>query len=321
MTQNEIFQTMRLEKLRSRGQDKWLCSCPFAPWRHGKGTDFKPSMSITLEDGDLHFWCYSCGFSGDVYGVAIELHCRGWAGDIRALVCHSMSAAEGLPLKEMVGDADEFVQRPASKATVWPFPESWLANFDAWDHASDAVGYLEGREVSSVVADKMDLRYDVVEYRVGAPVRTFDGKLAGFHGRAVLEDADLKYRMYSFQGHTNPVVWLGENWVNLDEPVLVVESLFDLARVLEVAPNAICPLTAMFSQAKAARLSNAASIVSMFDNDDAGKMATARLQKGAVDFGPKKDFCSVRIPKGFKDPGEMPLDMLKERLNGKVRLN
>lgn len=52
----------KLEKLKGKGQDRWMACCPVHD-------DSNPSMSIKLADGAdgqrLLFYCFSCGAKGD----------------------------------------------------------------------------------------------------------------------------------------------------------------------------------------------------------------------------------------------------------------
>lgn len=277
-------------------------------------------MSVTEKDGSELFQCYACGTSGDLYGVVVELAYLGWHGPIKDLVAMSLASADHQKThSHMLEDVDSAVQAPYGLA-LHPFSETWLASVDKWHEAEAAKSYLAGRSVSPRVADRMDFRFDWDQNRVGVPVRDFAGRLMGFHGRDITGMGDPPYRMYSQKGFTNPVVWLGEHWIDYDEPVVLVESVFDMARVMEVADNVMAPLSAYFSRAKAERLNGVKQIVCLFDSDEAGNRATQRVIDWASRQKTNIKVFVETLPGGVNDPGDLSVDQITALLDGKARL-
>jgi 5S rRNA maturation endonuclease (ribonuclease M5) len=170
--------------------------------------------------------------------------------------------------------------------------------------------YLAGRDMPFEVAEKLDMRFDPFRLRVLFPVFDWRKRLRGLHGRAIgfpcggeEWERNLPYKMYPYEGQTNAHIWLGEHWANADEPLVVAESVFDLARVLEVYPNVISPLTATVSAQKVARLRNASRVITLFDQDKAGERARAKLSGGL----PTTKISHIELPLGT-DAGDHTAD-------------
>jgi len=288
-------------------------SCPLAQFRHSRGTDRNPSFGFSTEADHVH--CFSCGFSGSYFDLLLELWYYGVEGIDYAGARHLLSAPEAKDpelFDPSLGSYEEHWKGRQTRETLL-FPEEWLASFPR----VNTHWYLEQRKTPSYVAEFLDLRFDWTRQRICFPVRDFQGRLRGLHGRSVT-GKEPKYRMYPYKDGTNPQIWLGEHWINLDEPLVVVESVFDLARVLEVTKQVICPLSATFSKEKAERLNGAAEIHVCFDNDEAGTRARRNLinwTKGVQVFG------VVHLPAGKKDPGELDAEELRELLRERVAIN
>lgn len=290
---------------------EWVqCTCILAPWRHEKGTDSNPSLGIRISKkaaGQVH--CFACDFGGDQMDLLRELkqlvkseppgqepHQYDFAGAMKMLV----DAEEDAPLSlGDIGDYEEDVTSIHKDEGVM-FPESWLNSFpQSYGHP-----YLQTRDggpVPFAVAKALDLRYDPYRKRVCFPIRDRKGFLRGFHGRDVTGESPLKYLMYTYHKETNPMVWLGEHWVDFDRPVVIAESVFDLARIYQVYRNVVCPLTASIGPEKIKRMGDAMEVFCIMDEDKAGQRASDKLQK----YLPGTVFKVVHLPEGCKDPGAM----------------
>jgi DNA primase len=287
----------------------WLAMrCPFAAYRHEKGTDENASFAI-FEDGTKSH-CFSCGVKGDAWDLLITL----WYFGARLDYWTARSLCEGEhevecfdPLLDTTTYEDEYLAKMNREPKE--FAEDWLDTFPRIaEHP-----YLTERGVPPDVAIDLDLRYDSTECRICFPVRDFHGTLRGLHGRRVIPGG-LKYRMYAYQGRTNSEVWLGESWVDFDEPYVIVESVFDLARVYEITRQVITPLTATFGRRKAERLNGTAEAYCLFDNDTAGDRAYSNLRK----WTDIERLCKIPLPEGIKDPGECDKTILRGLLEGVV---
>lgn len=214
-------------------------------------------------------------------------------------------AADEIAINFNAPDVEQMLQ--SSGDGIEPFPEWWLDSFPPAAGIPKAAQYLTARKVPKKIADFLDLRFDSHRNRLCFPVRDFAGRLAGLHGRTILPNGDPRYLMYLYHGRSNPVVWLGEQWVDFAKPVVMVEGPFDLARVLEIYPNTVSPLFASPSKAKMMRMVDAFEIVTLYDRGAGGD--TARRKTEAV-LSPQCVVSHAMLPEGIKDPGECDLAVL-----------
>ncbi len=295
--------------------------CPLAEFRHPKGRDRTPSFGIQLAPGrPSKAHCFSCGFSGTPGDIILELrHRKGRNSGIDFKTAYALAETDenlaGMEMQYAEQEPDDVVKKP-----VHYFPEKWLGTFPHCEEIEEGLEYCASRATPLSVIKKLDLRYDPLEQRVCFPVRDFDGALVGLHGRMIVSkkkykprfpgDEYLKYRMYVHAKQNNPVFWLGEEWVDLDKPVVVTESVFDLSRVFEVYQNVVCPLTADFSAEKAKRLRGASYLITLFDGDLAGRKGTVKLKRNLREVR----FSNIALDEGV-DPGECSPKLIKELLN------
>ncbi|MBY0560031.1 MAG: hypothetical protein K2Q04_09285 [Hyphomicrobium sp.] len=172
-------------------------------------------------------------------------------------------------------------------------------------------GAAPGGVCPPAIADALDLRIDTYQKRVCFPIRDFKGRLVGFHGRAVEKGVEPRYRMYLQGGHNNPIYWLGEHWVDLDKPLVVVEGPFDVASVRRVYKNVASPLFSNPSFEKLRRMASCLEWITFYDRGTGGDAGRAKVsaclhQDHVVQH--------VLPPEGRKDPGEMTLTELRTSL-------
>jgi DNA primase len=311
----EFAKQLGLAKIDSTSRSGWVIArCPFARWRHEKGTDTSPSFGLKV--GKDHCHCFSCDWSSSLsdmlYRLAVYAKGNKVAGERIRAADHYLDT-EGqmlLTIGRQEDDDDEEVD------TIEEWPEWTISNhLPAYAHP-----YLAARGVPVSVAEIMDFRYDSGRRRLGVPVRDFDMRLMGFHGRDVTGTSSIPYLAYTPKqggGQYNRPIWLGEHWVDLSKPVLIVESVFDLARALQLYRNTLCPLMAGLRKSKIDRLSEALRIALLFDADKAGQRAAEKMVGGL----PDSQFLMLSIPAGYKDPGEMPVDVLEALLGEHLDLD
>jgi hypothetical protein len=114
--------------------------------------------------------------------------------------------------------------------------------------------------------------------------------------------------MYKQAGHKNPIAWLGESWVDLDKPIVVVEGPFDLTSVKRVYANVVSPLFANPSWDKIRRMSDALEWVTFLDRGAGGDAGRARITKA---LGKDHLIHHAHPPQGRKDPGECSAEEIK----------
>jgi len=309
------LQAIGTKAVEGQGTDWVHASCPFASWRHQHGQDEHPSFGVKPGPGESRCYCLACDWSGTQTDALMLLHEHGVVTNYVEALALIEEAEDGAPL---VGGAPEYEEKWDEKPPEHIYPEYLLEAFEeAYDEETGAVHpYLKGRDTPYEVAAKLDLRWDAYRRRILFPVRDGLGRLRGLHGRAVEFPAggpewehDKPYKMYPFEGQTNAHVWLGEHWAEGDRLLVVAESVFDLARVLEVYDNVIAPLSATLSLKKIARIRNAEQIVTIFDEDKAGKRARAKLDYYLTDT----DLIHIRLEPG-QDAGDLSHTEMKDLL-------
>lgn len=284
---------------------EWVqLKCPFAPYRHEKGTDNNPSFGLSITPGGQSWGhCFSCNWHGDLNTLVFSL--KHLEGDNSKLL-HDLKTA----LQLIANEEEDAVESAFDFSTAVtsgdddgdnPFPQWWIDSFQPASENGNAVSYLHSRGVPLSVADAFDLRWDGTQKRVCFPVRDYKKQTRGLHGRAIVAGVEPTYRMYTYQQKNNPIVWLGEHWIDPEKPIVVAESCFDIAAVYRVYRNVICPLTAAISEAKIKRLIklDGYHYVTMFDPDKAGKQAEEKFKKVL-----KPKICkNITLDPALGDPG------------------
>jgi DNA primase len=254
-------------------------------------------------------WCFSCHYGGTQISLLYELSKVGFEFDFaQALRAVSL---------EGPGDFEDFdfsYDELRNVQEVEPFPEWYVDNFEKAYFEGRVHPYLElEREVPYEFAEKWDLRYDPHRHRICFPIRDYHGKLTGVHGRAI-GDQEPRYLVYTHETRSNPNVWLGEHLVDRNEPVVFVESVFDLARVWEVYENVMSPLRSGINAAQLSRVRWARNVICFFDNDEAGHHAFERVKDGFRKEKAWNNVFAIWPPEG-RDPGNMHVRSIAELLH------
>lgn len=181
-------------------------ACPFAPFRHDKGTDNNPGFGIKIEDDDVsHYNCLACKSKGILSSLPMQLaHYR----DDGTLIEFGKSILQ----EEILGgeiDLGEWEQEYSSGTTAYPvtkFPneKDFFGTFKSVLGYPEAIRYLAGRGLSVNTIVSLGLRYDPKQLRVLFPIyddRT--GRYAGCSGRSILTGRQGKELEARIQ-RTNP---------------------------------------------------------------------------------------------------------------------
>ena len=284
----------------------WVISrCPLGPWRHQNGVSGPEVFGVKLEEGDPFCRCFACNHHGTLGGLIQTI-----AKLKKDQPVEGFNLAEAQQLVYEAEETQEFdfdipgIEEvlAGNKDKLLEFPTWWLETFPAAWNAPFARSYLQERHVSQALAAKLDLRADPNQKRVCFPVRDFAGRLMGLHGRAIDGDTHPRYRMYTFTKRNNPLVWLGEERVDLNRPIVVVEGPFDMTSVMRVYDNVVTPLFATPSVEKLKRMSDALEWVTILDRGAGGDNGRAQITKA---LGGDHVVHHLQPPKGRKDPGEM----------------
>jgi hypothetical protein len=280
----------------------WLHGqCPLAPWRHEEPVQVVPKFGILTGNVRPRCHCFACGFGGGLdtlIGTILILSNNKHGYDLRAAdAAVDQSNALSLDLEE------EEVTGPKP---LMPYPEAWWESFPRATNCTPALSYLGGRSVSPTEAEIHDLRYDPNRRRVVFPIRGFDGLLYGARGR-LIDPGEPRYYIYKLAEVSNPQMWYGEHGLNFDDPILVVESVFDRLAAYRFYENVIAPMSASVSDAQIKRVSDGFSFVHLFDADKAGSRGSRKIQKELS----KAHHTILTLPQGH-DPSSMPKQQLGE---------
>lgn len=297
---------IRVGQMRINKKAGWVqVKCPLAPWRHKSGRDKNPSFGLYFHPSKMSkAHCFSCGFVGDLHELVTAIKTlskNDRTYDYKKALQLIALEEEGGGLAFGYGDEDEST-RPNE---IHLFKDDWLRSFTPAIKVEAAMAYAAKRGVPEWVVKELKLRYDSREKRICFPVRDFEGRLVGFHGRGIKKKVVPPYRMYTDTypakgGKNNPQCWYGESWVDWEKPVVIVESVFDLVAVYEFYKNVICPLTAEITEDKIKRLGDMQRAILMFDGDVAGRRASLKMKK----YLPKVKFKDVYLPEG-EDAGSI----------------
>jgi len=293
-----------------------ILPCPFAPFKHDSGKDSNPSFGIQCDDPTGRYHCFSCNSSGDLMDLAIEVATL-YSGkpttmNIKLLMEVCAGAADEVMVSaDSIPDYEEYSKVPTID---WDFPDWWLNNYPPVLESESACAYLTTREITPDVAVDLDMRWDEQQQRVCFPYRNQEGLLVGMNGRAILDSNTLRYYQYQYEGKTNLHLWYGEDTMSLDKPLLVTESVFDVASIKRVYPNVVAGFSCSFSKKKTLRLADAVEIVTLFDAGHGGDIARKNMRKYlgntvTAQYTPKSD------------AGDMTVVELQELLGDVLKLN
>lgn len=299
-----------------------VSSCPLAYWRHESKTSSGSVFGVRTEPGDARVNCFACGFNGTQMDILVEMGHRMKTApygepDIKKAMEMVIKADEETELSGFDSPDIEEVLFGAAKKEMTEFPEWWITSYPpAWE-VEMSLEYLKKRRVPLSVTKALGLRVDTDQKRVCFPVRDFHGKYRGLHGRAILDETMPRYRMYTYQKKNNPLIWLGEDWIDMNKPVVVVEGPLDLASVYRVYRNVVSPLFASPSYEKIKRMADAFEMITLFDHGTGGNLGRQRFT-GAL---PHNVLTHLMPTDGKKDPGEMTVEELALLLEKHVMLD
>lgn len=314
MTSDLIKKMLKLlgaTKISSSGG--WVkSSCIFKHWFHANGTDNTPSFGISINDkGKSGFHCFTCRAKGpELIDMVLEIrrlnHKIAYLDlDIKELL--HLCALEEDSQEDLFDDFPTYEDLVGNKGVVVnPFPEIWLESFQkAYQHK-----YLIKREVPHSIAKTLDIRYDGTRNRVCFPIRDKQGRLAGMQGRAI-DDNPIRYYLYPYQGRFNPFVWHNEQHMDLQQPLIICEGVFDSARIMSAGYlNVVSSLTSKITNDKYKRAQDAEEIITYFDvgtGGDTGRALVDKLFKQA-------SIVHVVPDPPYKDAGETPVHVLQEAI-------
>ena len=283
--------------------------CPLAEWTHPSRRDRHPSFGVLLqEERESIFHCFTCGEKGRLSWLV-----RRYAHFSGEDFSHLLDEVE---LDEVIGGelpdiGGNYPTRKGDEKLQDPMPDDYFYVYDS----AEGHPYLEERGINEHTARTLRLLVDPDDQgveRIMFPVHDHMGGLQGFTGRATNDRSVPRVRDYF--GLPKRLLLLGSH--RIWEPsryVVLVEGLFDYARLVQLGLPAICSLHAGLTPSQAKILKKIERpVVVMYDNDDAGEKGRAEVKKALKDY---LGLWKVRYPKGKGDPGELTRREVDKMLN------
>jgi len=278
---HKFLKALGSEPCENQNRDDWvLATCVFAPWFHEGGVDNHPSFGVEKKPNEQsRFYCFSCNSHGDLMDMVIDLKHEGATSDegYDFSTALQLIADENENAELDIPDYENGTVKP--KVVTKIFAESFLESFKKAKFFKDGLLYLESRGLTPLEIHELDFRFDSKYKRVCIPLRDFDGKLMGLHGRAILKGTTPSYNAYKYNNHWNKLPWLGEEWVDLEMTVVLCESVFDFIQIRKVYKNVMCSLSCGMGKQKIERIRGALDVITLYDYGKGGNMAREGLDK------------------------------------------
>ncbi|MCF1459119.1 MAG: toprim domain-containing protein, partial [Shewanella sp.] len=189
--------------------------------------------------------------------------------------------------------------------------------------------YLQGREIDDQTVEDMHLMVDPGDSwgieRILFPVFDREGNVYGMSGRAVTSNTDIKVRDY--QGLDKRLFLLGLHLITDDHDyVVVVEGLFDVARLVQYGEPALGVMCSTLTDAQADWLIELGkTVVLMYDDDPAGDKGVEDAIEKLRDHVPlllpnypKREVWN-KVAKSWdrvKDPDQLTYDEVRKMIEG-----
>lgn len=289
----------------------WMSvGCPYAPYTHEKGFDRNPSMRVIVKEGGVSHWkCWSCNQGGDLVSILYEMQRLG---------------NETLPYEQLMalatGEGEELVfpsfeHAPKEYEPPPVLPESWLSTMPTLLSMPQCVGaeYLHGRGYHEEDWQAQDVRWDHNRQRVCWPIRDAQGLLRGVQGRAIHKEAKPKYLHYEYEDKARGSdFFLGEQHLNFDKPIVLVEGAIDKMGVHRVYQNvaAIMGASTILRPEKLDRLATSFAIIPFLDGNKAGQAGMETIKRWCW----KKRLCAPVYAPAGRDPGDLHEEIIGELL-------
>lgn len=212
--------------------------CPFAPYTaaHRNAHDAKVGFGVhTEKGGQSRYFCFTCKAKGTVYDLAAELgRLRG--EDYSAIQKQAFrDELVSLSHYDDLDTEEDQLQDPLDLAAYGDIFEP------AWGVA-EARDYLQARGIGARTSRLLNIGWDGDEQRVVFPIKDNNGLLYGFSGRTILGNDALspKYpKVRDYYGLPKRHLLLGEELVNPELPILIIEGLLGYARMHEIGASSI----------------------------------------------------------------------------------
>jgi len=305
----------KLKVTKGMNKENISICCPLAKWRHEKGSDSRPSMSISFNDkGEpslVH--CFSCHFNGTLLSLLQAMSTyRGGDTTLDTLIKQvekndKITATTKLDnfqrgLFDEIAKTDEQLLAGNTKSFQWDDKE--LDRFKI----TKLPEYAIRRGFTSAMAKLWELGYDRKRHRLTFPIRDDKHNLVGLMGRDIHPDPKIKW--FAYWNCPKGFYLYGEHLLDKSaEFIIVCEGMLDVIHLYSLGiKNPICIFGSYITEHQIQRLLRyGLPIIAFFDGDEGGTLASNRLNKMVEGA---EMVLSVDMPDG-KDPG----DLTKEEID------
>lgn len=310
----DTLSELGIEVIHKNGRGWLIASCPFAPYRHEFGTDRNPSFFIKInEQGFSGYNCLSCHSKGNVHRLITRL-ADYRQEDYDRLVIRSLKRET----PDRFGSWDDKRSYIAEEMDPLDAEIYFRMYSNAWDE-KDSRHYLSQRGVTKEACDTLELRFDPDSKRILFPVYDHERALYGFTSRTILPTNDRRPKVRDYAGLKKEQCILGEQLIDPDKPILLVEGLFALAHMISIGArkivNPVASMGSSLSITQANILSDFAQpVYLLYDFDMAGSQgvfgiydkATSKFEGGGAFDKLRKHVPTFicEYPKGKRDPDE-----------------
>lgn len=287
--------------------ENWVSfSCIFASLRHAKGADATASAGVSVNDnGQSVYNCFACHTKGVFSRILFDYQSE-YGVEIDGLI-EEVETGEylGGTVPEWGADLVQEAEEPVLDKET---------HFGLYEPA-EGHPYLQERGINTPTVRRLELLFDEDEGRIVFPIYSVDGKLRGFSGRAVLSSAALKVKDYPGLHKERNLLGVHLDLVKESSYVLLVEGLFDYARLQGFGFSAVASMMSQVTAHQASILVDLGKTVYVFyDNDTAGKKGMNSVRELLCKHVP---LMQVRYParkvwderlqryRPIKDPGEL----------------
>ena len=313
----DTLSELGIDVLHKNGRGWLVASCPFAPYRHEFGTDRNPSFFIKINDqGFSGYNCLSCHSKGNVHKLISRL-AQYREEDYDKLVIRSIKRET----PDRFGGWDDRRSHIAEEMDPLDAEIYFRMYSNAWDEA-EARAYLKDRGVTKSAAELLELRFDPDSKRILFPVYDHTHALFRFTSRTILPTNDRRPKVRDYAGLKKEQCILGEQLIDPNKPLLLVEGLFALAKMISIgARDMVNPVASMGSSLSRTQVNILADFAQpvylLYDLDFAGDQGIFGVyDKAEQKFEGGGAFDHLRkhvptficeYPKGKKDPDDFTL--------------
>lgn len=301
--------------------DNWIMTaCPLAEFTHEKGKDKHPSFGVSIIEGEPSVCnCFACGFRGTLLELVNSLK-QHTGKDYSRLIKLIEQKDSSFELPEF----EDLKKKKIKKEELKDLPEKGYDNIFCKALSNrEAVKYLIKRRVSKQAAKLLELRFDETENRILFPVKDKQGKLYGYTGRCIYNNP---VKIKDYIGLKKSKLLLGEHLYKKGKPIILVEGLFALARLISIGvleeSNVMASMGKSLDYSQADRLINfGESVFLLYDPDQAGREGIFGIKTGTkkISGAMQKLINHIPVfipnyPKGIEDPDDLTLDHIKNIL-------